>query len=235
MSKEIQFSISEAAKDLGIPVICSIINNLNNDVPSDQIDKLREQCIGKLKLELTPDFITADPVLAGFRNLHQKVGRSNRRFPSSPESLVSLFLVKGIIPKINPIVDLYNIVSLESRLALGAHDLASIDGNVTLKLTDGTERFMPLGAVQPEPIAQGEYSYVDDSNEIICRLEHKQVEKTKVTKTTKAAFFIIQGNEATDSKFVQATFQRMAGLLEEHCSGRVFKVWDYTASKSEYF
>lgn len=55
MSKEIEFSISEAAKDLGIPVICSIFNNLNNDIQSDQLDELRNQCIAKLKLELSPD------------------------------------------------------------------------------------------------------------------------------------------------------------------------------------
>ena len=34
---------------------------------------------------------------------------------------------------------------LESKLALGAHNIDKVDGNVTLRFTDGTERFLTLG------------------------------------------------------------------------------------------
>ena len=40
--------------------------------------------------------------------------------------------------KENKAVDIYNILSIESKLCLGAHDIDKVDGNVTLKITDGT-------------------------------------------------------------------------------------------------
>ena len=165
-------------------------------------------------------------MLCGFRLLHEKIGRSNRRYPSSPEALVNLFLSKGVIPKINPVVDIYNLISLDTRLALGAHDVSHIIGDVILRLTNGTERFVPLGASEPEPISSGEYCYVDDSNEILCRLEHKQVEKTKVTENTTSCFFIIQGNEATSPELIEEAFQRLSSLLADNCSGTLMKVWN---------
>ena len=107
--------------------------------------------------------IPQDPILAGFRRLHEKVGRSNHKFPASPERLIKLFLRKGTIPSINLAVDIYNCISLETRLSLGAHDVSQINGSVTLRMTDGRERFVPLGREKPELIEAGEYCYVDDS------------------------------------------------------------------------
>lgn len=35
-----------------------------------------------------------------------------------------------------------------------------VDGNVTLKITDGTEKFLPLGSEELKPVKAGEYSFV---------------------------------------------------------------------------
>ena len=62
--------------------------------------------------------------------------------------------------KENKAVDIYNILSIESKLCLGAHDIDKVDGNVTLKITDGTEKFLPLGSEELKPVKAGEYSFV---------------------------------------------------------------------------
>ena len=200
-----------------------------SEIPRDAKNgRLTSNCGLKLRSDLTADFVKSDETLLGFRKLHDKVGRSNRRFPASPESLVNLFLSKGVVPRVNAVVDIYNLVSLDTRLALGSHDLTGISGNVTLRLTDGSERFVPLGAEVPEPVSAGEHYYIDDSNEILCRLEHKQVEKTKVTVDTKSCFIILQGNESTFSEQMESAFRRLTEHLEEYCSGAVTKVWNET-------
>jgi len=179
----------------------------------------------KLSLELSADVMKNDPILAGFRELHSKIGKSNRRFPAASESLIGYFLSKGEIPAINPIVDIYNMLSLDSRLSLGAHDTDKVDGNIVLRLTDGSERFVPLGATEPVAVTSGEYCYIDDANDILCRLEHKQVEKTKVTDRTNSCFFIIQGNASTPASLLEKTTNRLAGLLAEHCKGVAVRSW----------
>ena len=88
-----------------------------------------------------------DLILHGFRTLHEKVKRSNRKFPASPEELVRIFTETGRFPRINLLVDIYNLISLKTKLALGAHDVNNIKGNVTLKLTTGSEKFYPLEVI----------------------------------------------------------------------------------------
>lgn len=96
-----------------------------------------------------------------------------------------------------------------------------------LRLTNGAESFQPLGAPEPEPIKAGEYAYIEDSiNTVICRLECKQVEKTKVTESTTDCFYILQGNARTPRESLHAALNELVELTTQFCGGSVAQVWD---------
>ena len=121
---------------------------------------------------------------------------------------------------INKAVDIYNIVSMDTKLALGAHNIDKVDGDVTLRFTDGTECFQPIGADAPIPIAAHEYSYIDDSNEVLCRLEIRQVLKTLVTEDTTNVFYIVQGNAATTDEYLRDGAQQIIDITTKSCGGK---------------
>ncbi len=99
------------------------------------------------------------------------------------------------------------ILSIESKLCLGAHDIDKVDGNVTLKITDGTEKFLPLESEELKPAKSGEYSFLDDNNDVVvCWLDIRQVDKTKVTEDSKSVLYLIIGsNETTDEELEKVT------------------------------
>ena len=117
--------------------------------------------------------------------------------------LLKNLLKKQEFHKINPLVDLYNLISMDTKLALGAHDLDKIEGNITLRLTQGNENYIPLGSEEAKEVKAGIYSYIDDANDIICYSEIRQVDKIKVTNESKDIFFIVQGNKETSDKYVK--------------------------------
>jgi DNA/RNA-binding domain of Phe-tRNA-synthetase-like protein len=219
------FAISDDVRRLGVRGAYAVLGGLDNRAAHPGLEAWRAQLTQKLQQELRPGFIDRDPVLLGFRELHDAVKRSNKRFVSSAEALVGLFQRKGVIPTINPLVDIYNMLSLETRLSLGAHDLAQVHGGIALRLTGGAERFVPLGASAPEPIQPGEYCYVDDSGEVLCRLEHRQCERTKVTPETRSCFYIVQGNTRTSLSLLEAALQRLVQRTIEFCGGYQEKAW----------
>ena len=223
-----RFHITPAVRDLGVRGAFAVLTDLDNRHEPEGLATWRDDLVQRLRVELTAGFIDTDPTLAGFRALHDRIGRSNRRFPASAEALVALFQRKGLVPTINPLVDLYNGVSLETRLSLGAHDLATIEGDITLRMTDGTERFVPLGATAAEPVPASEYGYIDERGEILCRLEHRQCERTKVTSATTQAFYIVQGNAATPAAMIEAALDRLVSLTTAHCGGRLVEAWMVT-------
>ncbi len=223
-----RFHMTPAVRDLGVRGAFAVLTDLDNRHEPEGLATWRDDLVQRLRVELTAGFIDTDPTLAGFRALHDRIGRSNRRFPASAEALVGLFQRKGLVPAINPLVDLYNGVSLETRLSLGAHDLATIEGDITLRMTDGTERFVPLGATAAEPVPASEYGYIDERGEILCRLEHRQCERTKVTSATTQAFYIVQGNAATPAAMIEAALDRLVSLTTAHCGGRLVEAWMVT-------
>lgn len=102
---------------------------------------------------------------------------------------------------------------------MGAHDIDKVHGNITLRLTKGNEIFIPLGKTEPVTIFPGEYGYIDDENNVICRLEVLQVEPTKVTTESKDIFMIIEGNVNTDIEYVNATAKEVCELITKYCGG----------------
>ena len=220
-----RFRIAPAVRDLGVRGAFAVLEGVDNRIDDSALAPLRADLAERLRVELVEGFIESDPVLAGFRALHDRIGRSNRRFPASAESLVALFQRKGVVPAINPLVDIYNAVSLETRLSLGAHDLARVTGDIELRLTHGDEEFLPLGSTVAETVPAGEYCYIDSGRRVLCRLEHRQCEQTKVGRDTSACFYILQGNAATDRAMLETALTRLIDLTVRHCGGTLVESW----------
>jgi len=221
----LRFTIEEAVLAIGVRGAFAVVEGLRNDAEPEDLAALRAGVEARLALELAPGFIETDAVLRGFRSLHDAVGRSNRRFPSSAESLVGLYQRKGIVPRINPVVDIHNLVSLETRVSLGAHDIERISDNIRLRMTTGDEHFLALGATTPEQVPAGEYAYVDDRAEILCRLEHRQCEHSRVTVATRGVFCILQGHAGTPPAMLEAALARWVELTTRLCGGRLTASW----------
>jgi DNA/RNA-binding domain of Phe-tRNA-synthetase-like protein len=221
----LRLSIDDAVLAIGVRGAFAVVEGLDNDSEPKALAALRTSVEARLALEVVPGFVETDPILHGFRRLHDAVGRSNRRFPSSAESLVGLYQRKGIVPRINPAVDIYNLVSLETRLSLGAHDIRHIRGDIRLCMTEGNERFLALGADAPEQVPAGEYAYVDDSGEILCRLEYRQCERTRVTTATRDVFCILQGHAGTPTTMLEGALARWVELTTTLCGGRMTQSW----------
>lgn len=213
-----RFTVAHEVRELGVVGSYFLIRDLNNNLVESGLQDWVRSCVDAL---VEPN----EEILTGFRTLHSAVGRSNRKFVASPENLWKLFLRRGALPRVSPIVDIYNAISLRSCLALGAHDVARIDGNVILRLTTGDEGFHPLGAEEPKAVAPGEYSYVDDSNDVICRMEVRQVEKTKVTDKTVDCFYIVQGNPSTPEDIVHQVASELISTTTRFCGGEVEHLW----------
>lgn len=224
---DLNFTVSSDVKQIGVRVMAARLVGLQNRSSLPEFDRYKSQLAYRLRAERDPSYIKTDEVFEGFRELHSRIGLSRQAQPAASEALLRLLLRKGVIPTVNLLVDIYNCVSIETRLALGAHDVDRFEGNVVLRLTNGTESFQPLGASESEMVKAGEYSYIEEcTNTVICRLECKQVEKTKVTESTTDCFYILQGNARTPHESLHAALNELVELTTQFCGGSVAQVWD---------
>ena len=213
------FYVEKAVLDTGVKIIFAAVEGVDNKKRSEEWDSYREKRINELIEVYDGLDIHADPILEGYNILHDKSGIKRRKNIPASENLIKLLLKNRGMFYINQAVDIYNLISLESKLALGAHNMDKVDGDVTLRFTDGSERFLPIGQSEPLPTAPHEYSYCDSSNEVLCRLEIRQVEKTKVDENTENIFYIVQGNEYTPDSLLLETAQKIIDTTTRFCGG----------------
>ena len=196
------------------------IEGIDNKSKNEEFELWKENKIQELLKKYKDYNIKDDKIIEGFYLLHQKVGVPRRKnFPAS-ETLIKLLIKREDLVYINKAVDIYNLISIESKLCLGAHDIDKISGNVTLKITDGTELFIPLGSNEKKPVSDGEYSFVDDDNDVLCWLDIKQVDKTKVTEESKNVIYFVIGNEETSDEYLNNIVDEIITITTKYCGGK---------------
>lgn len=215
-----EFRVAQDVLDAGVKILFATIHGIDNRTHSEEFNRLRRERVAALLTRYQDLDVHQDPILEGYNILHDNTGVRRRKNIPASENLIKLLRKHGDVHPINKAVDIYNLVSIDTRLALGAHDIDKVSGNVTLRFTDGTERFLPIGAEAPLPVAPHEYSYIDDSNEVLCRLEIRQVEKTLVGEATTNVFYIVQGNAATTQEYLEEGAQKLIDLTTRFCGGR---------------
>jgi DNA/RNA-binding domain of Phe-tRNA-synthetase-like protein len=151
--------------------------------------------------------------------LHRRVGVKPRREQSSVERLLTLALKRGELPAINSLVDAYNLVSLRSRCSLGAHDLDTIALPVKLALLTGQESFIPLGETEPVAVVPGEYGYVDAAGRLLCRLDVRQADFSKVTEATRNVLLIVEGTTAQTLDALCRAYDEVIQEVRRWCGG----------------
>ena len=217
----VEFRISDWAYRLGIRGAYACVHGMAPEtVRTEALAAHFDRTIRSTVERFADADLAQNDVLRGFRQLHAAV-HADRKLISSPENLIRLARKRAALPRIHPLVDIYNLVSLETQLALGAHDLARTPSPIELRETRGTEAFWPLGADQPMRVPAGEYAYIDAEAEVICRLEARQVEKTKITAETTAAFVIIQGNLLAGSERISQALAQFSELCQRYLMAQV--------------
>jgi DNA/RNA-binding domain of Phe-tRNA-synthetase-like protein len=159
--------------------------------------------------------------VAAFQQVHRRAGVNPRKEQSSVERLLLLALKRGELPAINNLVDAYNLVSLRTRCSLGAHDLDTIALPVSLRLMTGRESFTPLGEAAPVAVTPGEYGYVDAADRLLCRLDVRQADFSKVTQRTRQVLLIIEGTAEHDPDVLRRAVEEVIEMVTRFCGATV--------------
>ena len=219
MKRKFEFKVQQDVLDLGVKIKGVRIHDIDNTVYSSSLNDYIDVHVKRLLKNNSLEVLKEDRIIQGFYELHKEVGIPKRKNLPASENLLKNLLKKQEFHKINPLVDLYNLISMDTKLALGSHDLDKTEGNITLRLTQGNENYIPLGSVESKEVKAGIYSYIDDENDIICYSEIRQVDKTKVTEESKDVFFIVQGNQATTDKYLEDVAQELITVVTYYLGG----------------
>jgi len=163
------------------------------------------------------------PHIAPWREAYRKFGAKPKDHPSSIENLVRRVAKGHALPRINPLVDLYNTISLRFLLPAGGEDLDCTQGNIQLTVAGAEEAPVKLlGEPEARPPYPGEVIYKDDLGAICRRWNWKEADRTKLTPQTRRAVLVLEGLPPVGVNEIEEATASLAVMIQDHCGGTIF-------------
>jgi DNA/RNA-binding domain of Phe-tRNA-synthetase-like protein len=167
------------------------VSAINNKIHAEECAEILARQVTETAARLPDEDLAALPSIAPWREAYARFGVKPSKTRSSIENLLRS-AKSGRLRSINPLVDLYNSVSLAYQLPVGGEDLDHVQGDIVLTRADGTESFLPLGATAEEPPPAGAVIYRDDAGVICSCWNWREADRTKLTGETHRAVLVME-------------------------------------------
>ena len=134
-----------------------------------------------------------NPHLESWQAAFRQFGANPKKTPSSMEALWKRASKTGTLPAIDPLVDLYNALSIRFGAPFGGEDVDRYAGSPRLIRASGTEPFDTVrdGAPVIEYPEAGEIVWCDDRGVTCRRWNWRQCKRTALTASGTNLWFII--------------------------------------------
>lgn len=101
------------------------------------------------------------PEIQAWRRTFAAMGLKPTQYRCASEALLRRFSKEGALPRIHPVIDLCNALSLAFAIPIGVFDAARITGGVTVRHANGDEPYLTFGGDTEHP-QPDEVIFVDD-------------------------------------------------------------------------
>lgn len=158
-----------------------------------------------------------DAHLAAWADAFRKFGAKPQRTPCSAEALRKRVLRDGTLPSLDPIVDLYNAISIEYAIPVGGENIEAYAGAPHLVFANGSEPFdtMKEGVPAVEYPDAGEVVWRDDKGVTCRRWNWRQGVRTRLGADAQNMWFILESLPAMPLEaLTEAGDKLIAGLQQ---------------------
>ena len=215
--------INKSIAALGIKsVVIGIAKNVNPNAKLSDSFLEKQKNMEEWALNCNIDEVFNHPVIQGYKDLLQSVGRSVKKNPPTVPALIRNIQHRGSIPCINSIIDIYNVEALNSFLAIGGHDFDKIHDYIEFTVSEREDIFLPILSAEKH-VAKTDYVYRDEKG-ILAWLDVRDGENYKFDDKTKNAIFIIQGNLNTSVEMRMEALKRIQDDLAECMPDMEFEI-----------
>ena len=194
------------------------VTGIDNTAASAKSTEILTRQITETANRLPDEDMAMHPAIAPWRAAYARFGVRPSKYRSSIENLLRSAKA-GRLRSVNPLVDLYNSVSLAYQLPVGGEDLDTVQGDIVLTRADGTESFVPLGGSGDEPPPPGAVIYRDDAGVICSCWNWREAERTKLTAGTIRAVLVIEAIPPFTRAELDLALEALGNRVTAHLGG----------------
>lgn len=210
------------------------VNNFENDKTSlteDDRDKMLQKAVKESAKYTGAEPFSSNPVIAQWRDAYKKFPK-RKGARASVEALLKRASKGHHFAPINPLVDVYNSISMTYGVPVGIEDANHIAGDMHLGKAKGGEAFVSVGGNgenESDPAREGEIMYYDDEGAVCRSLNWRDGTRTQVNDDTKNAVIVIESVNAEQAARAKEAMSKLSELIKKYFN--VETTADYTLTK----
>ncbi|HHA1787690.1 TPA: B3/4 domain-containing protein [Enterobacter ludwigii] len=189
--------------------------------PITQPDVASAALVQACQQVLNDDVAWAEAHLSAWDDVFRAFGAKPKRTPCSASALRKRVLKEGALPPLDPVVDIYNAISIRYAIPVGGENLAAYAGAPRLTLAEGNEPFDTLKEGQPviEYPDAGEVIWRDDIGVTCRRWNWRQGVRTRLDSQAQHMWFILESLPSMPLSALQEAGDELVSNLQRLMPG----------------
>jgi DNA/RNA-binding domain of Phe-tRNA-synthetase-like protein len=156
------------------------------------LEAYKAEVVARVRTSYTLESVKDVPELRAYRDFFWRVGIDPTKTRPAAEALIRRIMGARPLPRINTLVDAYNLASIETRIAIAAFDASSLHGDIVMRMSRPGEEFLGIGMERPVVLTGKEVVNADEEG-LIAIYPHRDSARTAVTAGTRATVFLVCG------------------------------------------
>jgi len=201
-----------------LTVLTSRITNVKVRKQDAELEKFKTELINNIKKQYHLDSLKDVASFRAYRDFFWKIRVDPTKNRPVAEALIRRILRGENLPRINTLVDAYNLASIKTEIALAAFDADKLKGSLIMRIAEAGEEFMGIGMSRPM-ILQGGEVVISDEKKLVAIYPHRDAENTKVTEQTRNVLLLICGVPGIPKGTLQNTVHVAIEFITRFCGG----------------
>ncbi|MCX8204874.1 MAG: phenylalanine--tRNA ligase beta subunit-related protein [Candidatus Nezhaarchaeota archaeon] len=208
----------------GIKLFLRIIRGVSVKEFSEELEKLKEDVVREVRGRFSAEELKDQPVVKAYRSFFWKIGVDPTKVRPAGEALIRRTLVGKPAPRVNTLVDAYNLASMKTSVALAAFDLSKIKLPLTLRFSKPGEIFRGIGMDRARELRGGEV-VVSDEEKLVAIYPYRDSDDTKVTMSTRDVALLTCGVPGLREAVLIEAEELAIRYITMFCGGSLSERW----------
>jgi len=212
--------VRERFKDLDIKY--KVIKDVNVKPYNEDLEDLKREVIQEVMETYSLETLKDRETFKAYRRFFWMIGIDPTKIRPAAEALIRRILRGKGIPRINTLVDAYNLASIKTEIALAAFDLGRLEETLTLRFGRGGEEFRGIGMKEPMRLKGGEV-VISSGEKVIAVYPYRDSEETKITSKTREVMIVACGVPGINMFRLENAIQLSCRFILRFCGGHVVR------------
>ncbi|MFQ5883718.1 MAG: B3/4 domain-containing protein [Thermoplasmata archaeon] len=185
-----------------------------------KLEAFKKELVAKIENTYELESLKDVETIRTYRDFFWRLGIDPTKIRPASEALIRRILQGKPIPKINTAVDAYNLVSIETHIAIGAFDERMLEGSLTMRWAEEGEEFLGIGMKEPMTL-KGREIVVSDEEKLIAIYPYRDADGSKVTTDTKEIYVLSCGVPGIEMEELRKASSMTKEYFERFCKNGI--------------